>query len=462
MNSQSKTDSGNKFYISIVVATIFLCLALGASLLLVLGGDLRAVPPTQLIDIGVEIFGMAICLILLYSCAMDRKLDKKNTILACLIVIIGFALFYNLADGFLEGNPSWSLLTKIIYTVEYLNDDLIVFVFWYFIYVELEERNQRYRRLNITIISVVSVSFVFTLLNCAFGFFFYLDENGNIIENSYAIFSLLPAVFVYFVILVCIIRIRATWREKAVLLSFEILPTVATMFLICGLKYSLVYPAYLLSVVLIYIEFYERRRKKIAQQQSELTRQSMALLVSQIQPHFIYNTLTTISNLCVKNPEQAEETTVLFSQYLRGNLDSLSQSEPIAFAKEMEHVKTYIALEKMRFKDKINVEYRLRAVDFKVPALSLQPIVENSIKHGICQKNVPGNLLISSEKTPSGHLVIIEDDGVGFNPEAKLPEDGKSHVGLTNVISRLENMSGATVKVESAPGNGCRVEILFP
>lgn len=449
-------------YISIVTAMIVIGIGMTVSVVLLLSNELSTLTATQLIDIGVEMFGMAVCLVLLYSCAMDRKLDKKSTILACLVVIIGFSLFFNLVDGFCAQRVEFRILTKIICTLEYLNDDLIVFVFWYYIYAELEEYKQKYRRISYIITGVISTSILFTFLNCIFGFFFYVDETGNVVNRIYAVYSIVPAIFVYIVIFGCIMRLRVTWREKMVLLSFELLPTIATLILMVGLDYSFVYPAYLLSVALIYIEFYERRKKVIARQESELTKQSMSLLVSQIQPHFIYNTLTTISNLCVKDPEQAEETTVLFSNYLRGNLDALSNTEPIPFAKEIEHVKTYIALEKKRFKDKINVEIDLKASDFAVPALSLQPIVENSIKHGICAKNEPGKLRIASEKTERGYLVTIEDDGVGYNPNDELPEDGRSHVGVKNVINRLETMCGAGVNITSSPGNGCKTEILFP
>ncbi len=454
---------GTLIYDGLVGAMAIFAVLLGLGLVFLLRQDLSSFPSAQLIDTGIEIFGMSVCSVLLYSCVVSRKLDKKSTILGYLLVIIGISLFLNLIDGFVEGNVSLSILLKIIYTLEYVNDDLIVCVFWYFVYIELAERKQRYKKIAISVNVVVLISIIFTLANWFGQFFFHVDENGRIVqEGFYALLSVLPAVYVYFVILGCVINLRATWREKAVLLSFEILPAIATFLLISKIQCSLVYPAYLLSVVLIYIEFYERRRKKIAEQEAELTKQSMSLLISQIQPHFIYNTLTAISNLCVKDPYEAEETTVLFSQYLRGNLDSLSLSEPIPFAKEMEHVRIYTELEKKRFKDKLNIVFDLAATDFAVPALSIQPIVENSIKHGVCQKSEGGSVRISSEKTADGYLVVIEDDGVGFDTSAELPSDGKSHVGLSNVRNRLMNMCDATMTVESSPGCGCRTKILFP
>lgn len=411
---------------------------------------------------GIEVFGILLCIVLLYSCVVEVKSGRKNFILAGIIFIIGLSLMLNLVDEYIEGHPEYIFFIKLTHTIEYLNDDLIVCAFWQFIYVELKEKATRLRKMNLAINSIVAISIGITFLNLPLGFFFTVGPDGVIVEKVWALLSILPALIIYLAILGCILYSKISKREKAVLLSFEIFPTIATVMVICGIKQSLVYPAYLLSVVLIYIEFYERRRKIIAEQQSELTRQSMSLLISQIQPHFIYNTLTTISNLCVKDPCEAEETTVLFSQYLRGNLDSLSVSEPIPFTRELEHIKIYLELEKKRFKDKLNVEMKIEATDFSVPALSIQPIVENSVKHGICAGTEEGHIVISSSKTTEGFLVVIEDDGVGFNPEASLPEDGKKHVGISNVRNRLESMCGASMKIISSPGNGCRTEILFP
>ncbi len=448
-------------YISIIISMAILSIMLVIALITVSSADF-SYSVSQAFDFGIEIFGMVLCLILLYSCVVEAKTERRTVTLVGLIVIIGISLFLNLIDGFFEGNPDYIFVIKGIRTLTYLNDDLIVCIFWHFIYVELEEKASKLKLMNLIINVIVISSIIATLLNVPFGFFFSVESDGIVMEYFWALLSILPALIIFLAILGCILYSKVSSREKLVLLSFEILPTVATIILLCGIKQSLVYPAYLLSVILIYIEFYERRRRIIANQQAELTKQSMALLISQIQPHFIYNTLTAISNMCVTDPKEAEETTVLFSQYLRGNLDSLSLVEPIPFTRELDHINIYLELEKKRFKDKLNIEMNINAKDFKVPALSLQPIVENSVKHGICKATKPGHLRISSYQVENGFLVVIEDDGVGFDTNAPLPKDGKNHVGISNVKNRLENMCQATMTIVSSPERGCRTEILFP
>ena len=162
------------------------------------------------------------------------------------------------------------------------------------------------------------------------------------------------------------------------------------------------------------------------------------------------------------DPEEAEETTVLFSQYLRTNLDSLRNQDPVPFATELGHIRTYVELEKKRFGDILNVEYEINEQNFKVPSLGLQPIVENSVKHGIRGKNAPGHIKIATYKVDNGYKIIIKDDGIGFDMNMPVKEDGKSHVGMTNVKERLRQMCNATMKVESAPGQGCCTEIIIP
>lgn len=126
------------------------------------------------------------------------------------------------------------------------------------------------------------------------------------------------------------------------------------------------------------------------------------------------------------------------------------------------HIKTYVELEKKRFGDILNVEYDIKEQNFKVPSLGLQPIVENSIKHGIRGKNAKGHIKISTSKENDKYIIIIEDDGVGFDMNMPVKEDSRSHVGMNNVKERLKQMCNASMKIESSPGNGCRTEIAIP
>ena len=203
---------------------------------------------------------------------------------------------------------------------------------------------------------------------------------------------------------------------------------------------------------------------KAAELDKQLSNAHMAIMFSQIQPHFLYNALNTIKYLIKRDPQKAEKALVSFSYYLRGNMDSLTQKTPIPFTDELEHIKHYSDIELLRFGDRINVEYDIKCDSFSVPALSIQPIVENAIKHGITKNPNGGTVKISSFEKDEYYCVKIDDDGVGFdidNPD--LTDDGNhAHIGLENVAARLKAMSNAELEIKSQEGKGTHVTIKIP
>lgn len=204
-----------------------------------------------------------------------------------------------------------------------------------------------------------------------------------------------------------------------------------------------------------------RKAQKAAELEKELAEINMTLMLSQIQPHFLYNALNTIKYLTKKDPQKAESAIVKFSGYLRTNMDSLTQKEPIPFEKELEHVKNYVSIEQIRFGDRLKIEYEIENVDFSIPALTIQPIVENAIKHGVNQKAEGGTVKIKTYETGSYNIVCVEDDGVGFDVNEK-KNDGRSHVGVTNIKKRLEVMLNAYIEIQSEINVGTKVTIKIP
>ncbi len=203
---------------------------------------------------------------------------------------------------------------------------------------------------------------------------------------------------------------------------------------------------------------------KAAELDKQLSDANMAIMVSQIQPHFLYNALNTIKYLIKRDPKKAEKAIVSFSYYLRGNMDSLTQKAPIPFSEEIEHVKHYSDIELLRFGDRINVEYDIKCDSFSVPALSIQPIVENAIKHGITKNLDGGTVKISSFEEENCYCVKIDDNGVGFDIDNPVYADGinRTHIGLSNVAGRLKSISNADFEIKSREGEGTQVTIKIP
>ncbi len=205
-----------------------------------------------------------------------------------------------------------------------------------------------------------------------------------------------------------------------------------------------------------------QQAKKSAELSRELSELNMTLMLSQIQPHFLYNALNTIKYLIKKDPKTAETVVVKFSNYLRANMDSLTQKEPIPFTKEIEHVKNYTAIESLRFGERLDVLYDLQFDDFTIPPLTIQPIVENSIKHGVNQRPEGGFVKITSYKDGENAVIVIEDNGVGFDVTKDPVDDGRSHVGIKNIKQRLSQLLNATVDIVSILNEGTKTIITIP
>ncbi len=227
---------------------------------------------------------------------------------------------------------------------------------------------------------------------------------------------------------------------------------------------------YGLMIIMVYqiirIIFDLRRQYKEAiryqQVQKELYEAKVGIMVSQIQPHFMYNALTSIAMMCQIDPDTAQEATITFAKYLRGNMDSLKQKKPIPFTQELEHLKKYLYIEKLRFADLLQIEYDIQATDFVLPQLSIQPLVENAVKHGVGMAENGGTVTIATRETDSSFEIIITDDGVGFDTAAPLKQDGRSHVGMENTRQRVKELCGGEIRVESTIGQGTTATIILP
>ena len=193
----------------------------------------------------------------------------------------------------------------------------------------------------------------------------------------------------------------------------------------------------------------------------KLQESHISIMLSQIQPHFLYNTLNSIYYLCETNPMRAKFMVNSFSEYLRNNLSSIEETGLISFETELSHINTYLDIEKVRFEDTLEIEYDIKCNDFSLPVLTVQPIVENAVKHGTSKKRGGGKVIISTLEDKENYIIKVSDTGCGFDPE-KPKNDGKRHVGIENVRQRLSNMCGGSLSIESEVGVGTVATITIP
>ena len=190
--------------------------------------------------------------------------------------------------------------------------------------------------------------------------------------------------------------------------------------------------------------------------------QRVQLMLSQIKPHFLHNALTVIVGLCDTDPKRARQATLKFAKYLRGNMDSIGKAGPIPFRKELEHTRLYLEIEQYRFGEALSVRYDVACDGFNVPVLTVEPLAENAVRHGVRENpNGRGSVAIATREMPGHYEISVTDDGPGFDPES-LHDDGESHVGIANVRERLMQVCGGTLTFEAAPGGGTKAIMRIP
>ena len=193
-------------------------------------------------------------------------------------------------------------------------------------------------------------------------------------------------------------------------------------------------------------------------QQQEIARQNAGIMALQMRPHFIHNTLMSIYYLCQQDPSEAQRVTLDFNTYLEKNMTALAGDETIPFSEELEHTRAYLNVEQALYDESLFVVYDTPHTAFRVPPLTLQPIVENAVKHGLDPDLEPLRISIQTRRTDSGSEIVVSDNGPGFAPA----DDGSPHIALANIRQRLEMMCGGKMTIMSCKGGGTAVKLTIP
>lgn len=318
-----------------------------------------------------------------------------------------------------------------------------------------------YRLANI-VGAVCAVYLVMILTSPFTDAIFTIDAGGYYQEGILKEVSFILDPVVMVVVIILTLRYRKTMKVKGILYLISIgVLTIPTMLLWDVWYPEPEYMMMTLYFIMVFLLFHKEMTILLVKKEKEMAESKITTAISQIQPHFIFNSLSTIKFLVKKDQMEALEAIDEFSDYLRGSMDSLTRKCCVPFSEELELVNHYMYLEKKRFGDKINIKYDIQLDGFMVPALSVQPIVENAVKHGIRGQLKGGTIEIATKEDTKNFIIQVTDDGAGFDPQAK-KEDGKSHVGIANVQKRLALMCEGTLEIESAPQKGCQVTIRIP
>lgn len=416
-------------------------------------------------NIALDILGIVLSLIpVAYLVGNRRHQQKLNRYFLGVAVSNIFMIIGDLADWLIQdaSEPSMKILLTFFTVVFYVASAFILFFFARYMdeYLKL---SGRVRKLYLTAIMVAcSVQVFFAVISPVTGSIFYVTSDGYQRGNLFIISQLVPLFcYILFTVLVIVCRKRLAWREVVFFLLYIFVPlgTGAAQMFLRGIAVVNIGVSLALLFILANIHF--EHESALRRQEKELVQARIDIMLSQIQPHFLYNVLTGIRKLCETEPKQAVESINTFSKFLRTNMESLTDKHPISFEKELSHTQAYLRLEQQRFGDKLKVIYEIEAVDFSIPTLTLQPIAENAVRHGLMKKENGGTLTIASGEKDGAFFITVTDDGVGFSQKQLQAENG-THIGIANVQSRLQTLCGGTVEIQSESGKGTTVTIYIP
>ena len=223
------------------------------------------------------------------------------------------------------------------------------------------------------------------------------------------------------------------------------------------------------SVVVDISEYVKRQnivRQELKQLEQNLEMMRVQNSTSQMQPHFLYNALSSIREVILIDPQYASNLIYDFTVYLRACIKTMQNGEQISIRQEMDNIKAYVNIEKMRMGNRLNVTYDLTSEEFQVVPLSIQPLVENAIRHGIYRKGRKGGTVsIRTETLEKYNLITIKDDGVGFDYQKvrdEVERGERDSIGLDNVIFRLKKQLHANIVIKSEIGVGTEITVSVP
>lgn len=362
--------------------------------------------------------------------------------------------------------PGLNALTVTGNVLTYIFNPLACTGFFILVFYMLCESEQIRHGIPLVLAHVVFVlgvaSSLLIVVNIKTGILFTLDSENNF---TWGPLSMLPdnMLLVQLLLMIPILflcRTKSKWDTAINAALYLGTPIAAILMENYASTLMLIYPSVTISMLLLEVMRQHNKQRIMMQQELELSDSKVKLLMGQIQPHFIFNSLLAIQELCTEDPKKAEGAVQDFAVYLRSNLDAMGSTRMIPFTKELEHIRHYLSLEQADPNETFQVEYDLAVQDFCVPPLSVQPIVENAVRHGMAMRDSGGVITIATREDARSYTIIVKDNGYGFDSATQEQMERKS-VGLDNVRMRLAAQCNGSLEIDSGE-IGTIVKIRIP
>jgi hypothetical protein len=386
-----------------------------------------------------------------------NKRSKVFFISSFSLMIISIVAY--VIDVFIYTNPTLAWVERIIAFIETLLPSLLMPILTVYV---LHCCNKSVRKnpifyINIALCLVLFILLIITQLTDAI---YYFTDDNEFIRGDFYWVLIVPMLALIAINLGLIIYKRKE-LDKKYFIAFLIylLPLLIVMTLQAFISvFIYIVVAASISALSMFgiimgdqVEHYLRQQKEIADQKASIA-------VLQMRPHFIYNTMTSIYYLCKQDPNKAQQVTLDFTTYLRKNFNAITSKEPIPFVEELEHTRAYLAVVQAQYEDNLLVEFDTPHTQFRVPPLTLQPLVENSVKYGLnIDSTEPLRVSIKTEKVDNGSVIIVSDTGPGISDK----DNGEPHIALNNIRERLSAIKG-TLTISPNENGGTIVSIYIP
>ena len=374
--------------------------------------------------------------------------------------ILVLSIVFYFIDLFIYSDPCLARAERIVSFVEtFLPSILMPLLSAYILHCCEED----WRSSALFHTELVFLSVLFILL-CVAQFtegVYYFTSDNQFIRGAWYPVLIVPMVALIIVNLAGVIRRRHKLTKKYfVAFLVYLLPLLSAMTAQAFLTvFLLIVIAVSISALSMFGIIMSDQVDQYMRQQREIANQRASIAVLQMRPHFIYNTMLSIYYLCEQDPRKAQQVALDFTAYLRKNFNAIASDDTIQFSEELEHTRAYLAVEQAQFEDNLFVEYDTPHTLFRVPPLTLQPIVENAVKHGMDPDAAePLHISIRTRKTDSGYEIVVADNGPGFQPT----DDKEPHIALKNIRERLSLMCGGTLEIAERETGGTRVTIRIP
>ena len=416
----------------------------------------------DLINFSAAVTGLVIMLLGLFFALAVSYLEPWTR--RFFVILFSVAAAYVVSDlveqvSFLFLGPDYAVLSRIALFCESLFSSMLMpMLTLYLLHCSGERRKRTPLFASMLTLWLVYVAL---LIFTQFTTEIYSISDENVYQRGPWYFVLLvpPATMM---IMNCISlflhRKQLTKRQRAAFTIYLVVPLCCMLIQMFSYGLLMIVIGTSVSIMIMFVFILLDQVDHSLRQQRENAAQQASITVLQMRPHFIYNTLMSIYYLCKQDSDKAQQVILDFSSYLRQNFTAIAKADTIPFSEELEHTRAYLAVEQARFKDQLLVEFDTPFTDFRIPPLTLQPIVENAVKHGMDPEAEPLFISVSTRRQDDHAEIIVDDSGTGFQPV----DDNEPHIALANLHERLKLMCNGDVTISRRDCGGTVVTIRIP